>query len=191
MSGGTLSWSLRCHNLKLYTTQSTHLCKSVRSGATVRFRTTAWALRDACRPSLALHLWWSPYLLGSLVLGSPCFSLDTSRILGWWSRRAVCTISSTFTNASHASVRSRCHGRVWRSRYMLDHTSGCTDGSSDVLQLLQTSLSARLGSSAVKVSSRQKREKHFPLHCTISHIISDYTCGEVCNMVACGRYGRQ
>ena len=36
-----------------------------------------------------------------------------------------------------------------------------------------------------------KAREHF--YCTArSHIIaSDHTCGEVCNMVACGRYGRQ
>ena len=53
-----------------------------------------------------------------------------------------------------------------------------------------TSLSARLGSRRSRCP-RGKSARTFPLHCTISHIASDHTCGEVCNMVACGRYGRQ
>ena len=53
-----------------------------------------------------------------------------------------------------------------------------------------TSLSARLSSRRSRCP-RGKSARTFPLHCTISHIASDHTCGEVCNMVACGRYGRQ
>ena len=56
-----------------------------------------------------------PISLGSLVSGLPCFSLDTSRIFGSWFRRAVYTISSIFTTASHESICFRCYGRVWRS----------------------------------------------------------------------------
>ena len=52
-----------------------------------------------------------------------------------------------------------------------------------------TSLSARL-SSRLSRCPRGKSARTFPLHCTISHIASDHTFGEVCNMVACGRYGR-
>ena len=113
--------------------------------------------------------------LGSLVLGSPCSSLDTCRILGSWPRRAVFSISSTFTNSSHASVRSRCHGRVWRSRYMLDHTSGCTDGSSDVPQLPRHhSLHVwALGGQGVLEA---KAREHF--HCTARSHISHLTTHE-------------
>ena len=153
--------------------------------ATTRFRTTTRTQCDACRPSLTFHLWWRSF--GFTCLGLAVF---TSRILGSWSRRAVCTISSTFTTVSHAWVRfSMSRSRVEVPLHVGPHIRvhrwefRCASTSS-------TSLSARLGSRRSRCP-RGKSARTFPLHCTISHIASDHTCGEVCDMVACGRYDRQ
>ena len=54
-----------------------------------------------------------PTSLVSLVLDLPCLSLDTSRIFGSWSRRAVFAISSTFTTAPSASICVLCDSRVF------------------------------------------------------------------------------
>ena len=146
--------------------------------ATTRFRTTTWTQCDACRPSLALHLWWSPYLWVHLSWACRVFRLTRLEFVvrGFG---ALCIRSAQFSQLHHMlryvfDVTVACGGpvKIWT-------TSRCTNGSSDVPQL-----SRRHSPRVLVLDSHDvfeaKSSRRFQ-HCTHSHIASYRT--HVCKCV--------
>ena len=109
-----------------------------------------------------------PTSFGSRVLDLPCLSLDTSRIFGSWSRRAVFAISSTFTTAPIGVDMLRSRVEILLN---FEPHQGTRMGVPMCFNVLNLSLRASwlLG---FHVAFETKGARTFQLHCTHSRIAS-------------------
>ena len=156
--------------------------------ATIRVRTTSWTQCDGCRPSLALQLWLSQGIFGFTCLGlAVSLALHISRSFRSSSRRFVFATSSTFTTAPNGVDMLRSRVEILLN---FEPHQGTRMGVPMCFNVLNFSLRASwlLGSHVV---FETKGARTCQRHCTHStYRISPHTCVTVCNLVACGSYGR-